>query len=340
MSGMERCGKIMWKKQFKAWLRQFGLILLILLMTFGTGCKREDKKTTAKEGTKPKVEVKQVVEAYGLIKARDYKDINLDFPAQIVKVPVKNGQNVKKGETLIQLNIGDFLAMIKNKENELNLSRFELKKLQKNLQDAEEAYQKSKRQLTDKENLYKEGVISQKELDDFKDIVKEKEKVITDIQLGLKDLHGVTSIEVQAEKVAVLEYDLQRMKDKLNQSFLIGNTIVSDYTNAVVYDINCAAGYSVGVGEREQKLLSIMNLNDLYVTADVAEEFIKDVKIGALVTIIPVADNTRKYRGKVTRIADMAVKENGETNIAVEISIDNPDSFLRPNFNVDVEIAK
>jgi hypothetical protein len=36
----------------------------------------------------------------------------------------------------------------------------------------------------------------------------------------------------------------------------------------------------------------------------------------------------------------MAVKENGETNIAVEISLDNPDGFLRPNFNVDVEIAK
>lgn len=320
------------------------LIKIISILAFSClialvgGCKKENKKTVTE--IKPKVQIKQVVEAFGLIKARDYKDINLDFPAQIVKVPVKNGQHVKKGEPLIYLNIRDYWAMIKNKENELNLSRFELKKLQKSLKDAEEAYQKAKRQLSDKELLLSQGVISQKELDDFKDSVKEKEKNVTDIKLGLNDSSGITGIEVQAEKVAVLEFNLQQMKNKLNQSFLKDSIIVSDYNQAVVYDLNCAAGYSVGTGERDQKLLSIMNLNDLYITADVAEEFIKDVRIGSLVTIIPVADNNRKYQGKVSRIAEMAVKDNGETNVSVEISIDNPDSFLRPNFNVDVEIAK
>jgi hypothetical protein len=78
----------------------------------------------------------------------------------------------------------------------------------------------------------------------------------------------------------------------------------------------------------------------LYVLADVAEEFIKDVKLGKKATIIPVADNSRKYYGKVIRIADMAFEKNGETNVTVEISIDEQDGFLRPNFNVDVEIER
>jgi hypothetical protein len=52
-----------------------------------------------------------------------------------------------------------------------------------------------------------------------------------------------------------------------------------------------------------------MNPDTLVIKANVAEEFIKDVKQGAKVEIIPV-----------------------------EISIDNKDSFLLPNFNVDIKI--
>ncbi len=333
MYGTERYGMKM-----KLNLRIILVLMLCGLVVLNGGCKREvEKEPTA---SVVQAEAPKTVEAFGVVKARDYKDINLDFLAQIVSVPVKDGQNVTLSEPLIHLNIDDYQAMIKNKENELNLARFELLKMKKNLQDVSDAYDKARRQLAGKENLYKEGVISEKELDDFRDFVKEREKAVTDIQVFLEQGHGINGINVQAERVSVLEYDLKRMKNKLNQSFLKGNAIVSDYSKAVVYEISCAAGYTVGVGENQQKLLSIMNLDSLYVLADVAEEFIKDVKLGKKATIIPVADNSRKYKGKVIRIADMAFQKNGETNITVEISIDQPDGFLRPNFNVDVEIEK
>ena len=319
------------------------LFVILGILMVSAGCKKQAPKTVSAVKAEP---VKQSVEAFGIVKARDYKDINLDFPAQIQKVPVKNGQHVKLNEPLIYLNINNFMAMIKNKENELNSARFELLQTRKNLADAKEVYHRAQRQLADKEELFQNGAISRQEIDDFRDQAKEKEKAVTRIEplYGQSEAEAITSIGVQSEKVSVLEYDLKRMKDKLNQSFLQGNIIVADYANAVVYDVNCAAGYSVGTsdtsGNAQQKLLSIMDLNSLYISANVAEEFIKDVRIGAAVTILPVADNSRKYRGKVIRIADMAVKENGETNVAVEISLDNPDGFLRPSFNVDVEIAK
>ncbi|NLW46658.1 MAG: HlyD family efflux transporter periplasmic adaptor subunit [Firmicutes bacterium] len=315
------------------------VILLSGLLILNGGCKREAEKGEA-TASPVMAETPKIVEAFGVVKARDYKDINLDFLAQIVEVPVKDGQNVTLGEPLIHLNINDYQAMIKNKENELNLARFELLKMKKNLQDAYDAYDKAQRQLVDKENLHQEGVISEKELDDFRDFVKEREKIVTDIQVSLEQGNGINGIAVQTERVSVLDYDLQRMKNKLNQSFLKGNVIISDYSKAVVYEISCAAGYTVGVGENQQKLLSIMNLDSLYVLADVAEEFIKDVKLDKKATIIPVADNSRKYYGKVIRIADMAFQKNGETNVTVEISIDEQDGFLRPNFNVDVEIER
>ena len=324
-------------KAFK-WIGIGVTVGIIGFAIFVTTQHKQVKKTVAP--IKAVVE-KPAVEAFGLVKARDYKDINLDFPAQVLAVPVKNGQNVKLGEALIQLNINDYQAIIKGKENELSAARYELLKQQKSLQDAQEVFDRAKRQLVDKERLWQVGAISQKELDDFRDTVKEKEKVVTDIRLSQGQSSEYNSIAVQTQRVAVAEYDLKRMKDKLNQSFLKGNVIVSDFPNAVVYDINCAAGYWVGGSDKQQeKLLSIMSLNNLYIPADVDEDFIKDVKIGASVNIIPVADSSHKYHGRVVRIADMASKQNNQTVVAVEISIDNPDAFLRPNFNVDVEISK
>ena len=78
----------------------------------------------------------------------------------------------------------------------------------------------------------------------------------------------------------------------------------------------------------------------LIIEADVSEEFIKDVKIGDNAAIISLADPSKEYKGKSTTISNMAVKKNGETIVPVEISIDNNDGFLLPNFNVDVEIVK
>jgi HlyD family secretion protein len=325
---MRQCFKIM------------GLVVMASLIC-GVGCKRQAAQKSAAPSRK-QVAVKQTVEAFGVIKAREYKDLNLEFPAQITKVPVKDGQHVSKGEALIYLNISDFQAQLKNKEFELANARYNLLKQQKTLRDAQESYARAKRNLRDKEKLLREGALSSREVDDYRDVVLEKAKAVTDIRLAPSQAGDDNELRVLSAKVKYLEFDLERMQHKLNQSFLKGNMIVSDFANAVVYDIGCAAGYSVGLGDSstQKKLLSIMNLDSLYVSADVPEDFIKDVKLGKKVTITPVADNKRKYRGKVIRIANMAVKTNGETNVAVEISVQNTDGFLRPNFNVDVAIAK
>ncbi|HYH04079.1 MAG TPA: biotin/lipoyl-binding protein, partial [Bacillota bacterium] len=205
------------------------VVLMVVVTLIGsTGCKRQLGKKTVAAPHKT-VAVKQTVEAYGIIKAREYKDINLDFPAQIVKVPVKDGQHVKLGEALIYLNIDDFKALIKSKENELNNARFDLLKQQKTLRDAQEAYERALRNLQDKEKLLREGALSQKEVDDYRDVVLEKERAVTDIKVSLNQAAGLTGLSVLTEKVRVLEYDLARMRKKLDQSFLKGNIIVSDF---------------------------------------------------------------------------------------------------------------
>jgi HlyD family secretion protein len=325
----------MMKKTFR-WICIIGLMGVLVL---GAGCKRQVKKNTV--AVVPVTKEKMTVEAFGIVKAKEEVGIYIDFPVKVEQVPVKNGQKVSFGEPLVSLNIKDFEAQIKNKENELSTARFELLKEQKNLKDAQDSYAQAQQELSAKETLLKEGAISQHEVDEYRDTVKAKEKAVTDVLLspGTQNKE-LTSIRIREGKVALLESDLKRLQGRLNQSFLKGNIIVSPLRNGVVSEIGCVAGDLLGLDNYNKKVLSVLNLDGIYIQADVAEEFIKDVKIGAKVTFIPIANNSQKYEGRVMKISNLAVKQNGETIVPVEISILKPDGFLRPNFNVDVTIER
>lgn len=320
------------------------LIIGILLLFTITGCSKEP---TSQVNNPPKTETKHSVEVFGTIRALDTKNIMFDFPATIEMVHVRDGQRVKKGDPLVTLNINEFKAEISKKEKELSVARIELvknnndddsKKLLNSQKYEEELLKKAEADLANKgEALYKEGAISKVQLDEYSDSVKKERNNVEEIKLSLNSLEHerVNNIKIQKEKIAGLEYELKVLRDKLNISYLINNVIIADMQNGLVYDI----GYLPGdVVDNEKKVLSIINLDSIFVQADVAEEFIKDVRLNAQAIIVLVADKSKKYQGRVVRISDKAMQKNGETIIPVDIAIDNKDDFLRPDFNVDVSI--
>jgi HlyD family secretion protein len=145
-----------------------------------------------------------------------------------------------------------------------------------------------------------------------------------------------TMKDQKSVQAAMLEADLKLLKSKLGKTYIKGSDIVSDINKGLIYEI----GYTAGdFTSPQKKLFSILNLDKLIVEANVPEEFIKGVKTGADVTIIPTADKSRQYKGKVTYISGKAVRNNGETLVQVNISIDGLDDFLLPDYNVDVKIS-
>ncbi|HEY8344987.1 MAG TPA: HlyD family secretion protein, partial [Bacillota bacterium] len=150
-----------------------------------------------------------------------------------------------------------------------------------------------------------------------------------------KPASSYSSIQMQRAKIALLEEKLSILKKQLNQSFIRNDQVICNFANGVVAEINYAEGDLFFI---EKKAMTIINLDSLVIEANIGEDFIKDVKIGADVLISPVADYSRTYRGKITRLSELAVVENGETVIPVEISFEQHDNFLLPNFNVDVKI--
>jgi multidrug resistance efflux pump len=178
-------------------------------------------------------------------------------------------------------------------------------------------------------------------IDEFKQqiIAKETELRVSRLELyNLTKQYGSknTAVSIQREKVKEQENELKYLNSRLTKSYLSGNNIISDMENGVVFDLGYTPGDILSPGS---KLFSIASLDSMVIQADVPEEFIKDVNMDAEVEIIPTKDKSQSYKGKVTRISEMAVQKNGDTVFPVEISIDNPDGLLSINSNVDLEIG-
>jgi len=323
------------------------LLVIAGLMLISTACSKPAQNTAAE--VTPTPEPEKTVEAFGIIEASNIRNISLDVAAEVETVNVKEGQPVKKGDVLLTLNMKDYMEKIKSRQHDLNVLQLEAKKLdaestnldiyklESDLAFANTQLQKAAEELETQKKLYESGAISQYEYDTYLEALDDKTKSAEDKKYQLDDMLRSNDLElaIHKEKAASIQSEIMQMKEKVDSSNISGNNIVCDVENGIIYELGYKAGDIV---DPEEKILSVLDLDTLVIKADVAEEFIKDVKLGAKVDIIPVADKAKVYNGKVTSISKKAIAKNGETVIPVEISIDNKDSFLLPNFNVDVKI--
>lgn len=323
------------------------IILMMVVILITAACSKPVEDVSAE--APPVSEPERAVEAFGIIEANGIENISPDIEAEITAVNVKEGQQVKKGDILVSIDMRAYQEKIKSRQHELEIIRLEAKKLdnagsnpdieklENDLKYANEQLEKASKELEAQLKLYESGAISKYEYDGYVKAADAKRKNAEDIKYQMDGLMHINSLglAIQNEKAAAAESEIRQMKDKINRSFISGNNIICTVENGIVYDIEYKAGDKISP---EKKLFSLMDMDTLVVKADVAEEFIKDVKTGAGVEIIPAADKSRQYHGKIAAIAKKAVEKNGETVIPVEISIDDKDSFLLPDFNVDVRI--
>jgi len=155
-------------------------------------------------------------------------------------------------------------------------------------------------------------------------------------------------IEVSRAKAASAEAQVQRKKADLDQAILnLQYTKVVAPVNGVFTGRTVEVGQNVSAG---QELAKLIPLDDVWITANLKETQLRDMKVGQPVTI-KVDANGREYKGKVDSIAgasgarfSLLPPENATGNyvkvvqrIPVKIVLnpgENSDHMLRPGMSV------
>ncbi len=402
------------------------LCAVCLLAVSLTGCgKSAEKKAVADPAAEESPQKPAKVEAFGTIIATRNRAIGLDFPAAVADVRVIQGQLVKRGDLLAELDLSVFRSQVEAARQAVTIGELKLRQLERDYEqegaaaardyrtltnsiDAAEAeidelaadlgrrdrlYQsrkdpeirrrenelsaakdelaKASEELDRRKMLSDAGAVPQQEASDAVAAVESKSATVRTLQLALESFladrgrelserrlelaqkraelanleiklagitnPAVTAIETQRETLKGLQVQRDTLASRLERSFLDGDRVVCDLDEAVVSEVSCAKG---DVFIESGKVLTLTDLSSLIAIANVPEEFIKDVRTDAPVTIKPVADPKRRYRGTVVSVSSMAKDNNGETVVPVRIALTDNDGFLKPNFNIDVVIGE
>lgn len=142
----------------------------------------------------------------------------------------------------------------------------------------------------------------------------ERQKRLWDQKIGseIQFLQTKTSMETQQKAVAQLRAQMAK-------------TIVRAPISGTIDEVSVERGEVVAPGQR---MMRVVSLSDMYITAIVPENYINRVEIGAPVEVY-LNSLGKTYTGKVRQVGNF-IDPNNRT-FGIEVSVPNPDKLLRPN---------
>ena len=218
---------------------------------------------------------KHFIEVYGNVIAEKNIEIRPESSGTILQIYVKEGQQVLKGQVLMQLDA----STINNAIDELK-TRLEL---------ANTAFERQER-------LWQQQIGSEMQFLQAKNQKESLEK-------------SIKSLQVQAQKM------------RITAPF-----------NGVIDHIFPKVGE---LASSQYPIIRLVNLNALYLEADVTESHLTDVKKGTPVQIIFTSIN-KEMAAKITTVGNFINPEN--RSFKIRIDLPNTDKVLKPNQYAKINI--
>lgn len=285
-------------KTLKIVLVVVGALLLLLVIGKSTGM--FGKKGNFKQVTTQQVELKEVVEtvsATGKIQPEVEVKISSEVSGEILELPFKEGQQVKKGDLLVKVN-PDLI------QSALNRSQASYQNVKANLEQAEASLKQAKADYDRSKALFDKGVISRADWD-----------------------RAIATFETAQAGRSSAYYGVQSAGATVNEARdNLSRTTIYAPMSGTISLLNVELGERV-VGTQQMagtEILRVANLNNMEVEVDVNENDIVKVNIGDTTIVEVDAYLKKEFKGVVTEIANSAagtLAADQVTNFKVKVRI-------------------
>ena len=268
------------KKNNLPWIILTGIFVIAILLT-GKKLGWFGKDVTLKVATE-KVEVRDITEiitANGKLKPQVEVKISPEVPGEIIELPVKEGNKVKKGDLLVVIKPDIYQSNLSRIEATLNTQKARLAQAEAQLIEKELNYKRAKQ-------LLEKHTIPQSEFET--------------VEAGYK----VALSEVQAARYSVKSAESSVRESQEN----LTKTRIYSPIDGTVSKLNVEKGEKV-VGTNQfagTELMTVADLSTMEVKVEVNENDIVKVQSNDTAVIEIDAYLKRKFKGVVTEIASSA----------------------------------
>lgn len=302
------------------------------------------------------------VSATGTVEAASVVEVRSRATGQVTRVLVDEGQQVRKGQVLVELDDPDARAAVASRSaslrsaeaaeasaqarlNELRAgaTTYERQQAEEAVHQAEASLAQARETLTRQEQLLRDGYVAQSVVDQARSDVQIAESQLRAARAKLAELAaGSTPEQLAQAEAAVRQATAQAEETRagLRQAEeQLGETRISAPIGGVVVKRSVDVGQTIigGSGVGGTLVITLAQIEPLHATVRVDESDIARVRIGMAVRLTADALQDAVIRGRVDRIAAVAEVVQNVTQFAVTVVLRDPPPGVRLGMTVDAD---
>jgi HlyD family secretion protein len=278
-------------------------------------------------------DLEAVVSASGKIQPKRSVNISADTMGRVVNLAVNEGDRVRKGQFLLQIDPRNLRTQVDRGEASLAAARSQLRQFQANVESARVALKMAADTLQRQQDLWSRGLTTREALDQASTQYKMREA-----ELRVAEQQVATQEKRIAQELALLEsarYDLNKVR-------------IESPIDGIVTRRNIEEGETVVIGTMNNPgtvLLTIADMSVIQAEVEVDETDIPSLAIGQRAKVTIDALPGKSFSGHVTEIGNSPIQTAGAagarqaTNFKVVVTLDDAIPEVRPGFTCTADIT-
>jgi len=312
-----------------------GVVVILGALAFANlKFKRQDGMTVNVESVQ-KRDLQAVVSASGKIQPQRLVNISADTMGRVTDLAVDEGQRVKKGQFLLQIDPRNLASAVNQTTASLAAARSQMEQLRVSSESAKAALKQAQDQFARQQQLWKQGLTTREALD------------TSDSQLKMRQAEANASdrqVETQRLRMQQEQASLE------NAQYNLSKVRIEAPITGIITRRNIEEGETVVIGTMNNAgtvLLTVADMSVIEAEVEVDETDIPTVQLGQKAKITIDAMPGKSFTGKVTEIGNSPIQTAGATtssstqatNFKVKVTVDGEIPEVRPGFTCTAEIT-
>ena len=312
--------------------------------------KRDKGLTVNTEAVKTR-DLEAIVAASGKIQPKRLVQISADTPGRVVNLAVNEGDRIKKGQFLLQIDPKSLRTRVDSNAASLGAAQASLGAAQASMEQSRQAIEtarvqleQARQNLTRQQDLWRQQLTTREALERAENDVKAAQSALQEREKQLAAQQS--QVTAQSSRIAQERATLESARYDLSK-----NTIASPI-DGIVTRRNIQEGETAVIGTMNNPgtvLLTLADMSVIQAEVEVDETNIPSVELGqiAKITIDALPDKT--FKGHVTEIGNSPIQAAGAanqqntatqaTNFKVVVVLDEAVPDVRPGFTCTADIT-
>jgi HlyD family secretion protein len=308
-----------------------------------------EKLATVQRGS-----IAKSVVATGKIEALSQVDIKSKASGIIKYLYVNAGDRVREGQLLVELDKEILEAQLKQAKAFLDAAESKLQEMQSQDRTYQASLQKAQLEAESRDydfaaaeykrvqGLYHQGLISKADFDTAEQKMKAAEvnrnSLLAAVKVKEAELEQ-NSRTIETGRAELVQAQAQFEQAQQNLAYASIRSPISGVVLSREVEVGDAVSSILQLGSNATLIMTLGDIQELYVKGKVDETDIGVVKVGQPVRVTVDAYKNRTFHGKVFRIAPMGVEKDNVTRFEVRVSIANDLDLLKVNMSANAEIV-